>query len=104
VRQGNPNGLEASVITPHPKTPGHARWSYREAWRYALGQSANDEAKAREFVARLYKNAPRLDAAARRATVTLRHSASSPSLTSPMTGLIEASHPRVNASKTRGES
>jgi sulfate/thiosulfate transport system substrate-binding protein len=79
VRRGNPKGIEdwgdlvkpnISVITPHPKTSGGARWNYLAAWGYALGQSGNDEAKAREFVARLYKNVPMLDTAARAATVT----------------------------------
>jgi sulfate/thiosulfate transport system substrate-binding protein len=35
-----------------------------------LSQSGNDEAKAREFVARLYKDVPMLDTAVRAATVT----------------------------------
>jgi sulfate/thiosulfate transport system substrate-binding protein len=79
VRKGNPKGIEdwgdlvkpdIAVITPHPKTSGGARWNYLAAWGYALSQSDHDEAKAREFVARLYKNVPMLDTAARAATVT----------------------------------
>jgi sulfate transport system substrate-binding protein len=79
VRKGNPKGIEdwgdlvkpnISVITPHPKTSGGARWNYLAAWGYALSQSGNDEAKAQEFVARLYKNVPMLDTGARAATVT----------------------------------
>jgi sulfate/thiosulfate transport system substrate-binding protein len=79
VRKGNPKGIEdwddlvkpdISVITPHPKTSGGARWNYLAAWGYALRQSGNDEAKAREYVARLYKNVPVLDTGARAATVT----------------------------------
>jgi sulfate/thiosulfate transport system substrate-binding protein len=79
VRKGNPKGLEdwddlvkpdIVVITPHPKTSGGARWNYLAAWGYALRQSGNDEAQAREFVARLYKNVPMLDTGARAATVT----------------------------------
>jgi sulfate/thiosulfate transport system substrate-binding protein len=79
VRRGNPKGIEdwddlvkpdIAVITPHPKTSGGARWNYLAAWGYALRQPGNDEAKAREFVARLYKNVPMLDTAARAATVT----------------------------------
>jgi sulfate/thiosulfate transport system substrate-binding protein len=79
VRKGNPKGIEdwddlvkpdIAVITPHPKASGGARWNYLAAWGYALRQSGNDEAKAREFVARLYKNVPVLDTAARAATVT----------------------------------
>jgi len=79
VRKGNPKGIEdwddlvkpeIAVITPHPKTSGGARWNYLAAWGYALKQSGNDEAKTREFVARLYKNVPILDTGARAATVT----------------------------------
>jgi sulfate/thiosulfate-binding protein len=79
VRKGNPKGIEdwddlvkpdIAVITPHPKASGGARWNYLAAWGYALRQSGNDEAQAREFVARLYKNVPILDTAARAATVT----------------------------------
>jgi sulfate transport system substrate-binding protein len=79
VRKGNPKGIEdwddlvkpdISVITPHPKTSGGARWNYLAAWGYALRQSGNDAAKAQEFVARLYKNVPILDTGARAATVT----------------------------------
>jgi sulfate/thiosulfate transport system substrate-binding protein len=79
VRKGNPKGIEdwddlvkpgIAVITPHPKTSGGARWNYLAAWGYALRQSGNDEAKVREFVARLYRNVPILDTGARAATVT----------------------------------
>jgi sulfate/thiosulfate transport system substrate-binding protein len=79
VRKGNPKGIEdwdalvkpgIAVITPHPKTSGGARWNYLAAWGYALKQSGNDEAKAREFVTRLYKNVPILDTAARAAAVS----------------------------------
>ncbi len=79
VRKGNPKGVRdwddlvkpgMSVITPNPKTSGGARWNYLAAWGYALKKWAGDEAKAREFVARLYKNVPVLDSGARGATVT----------------------------------
>jgi sulfate transport system substrate-binding protein len=79
VRKGNPKGIKdwgdlvkpgVSVITPNPKTSGVARWNYLAAWGFALRQNANDEAKAREFVARLYKNVPVLDSGARGATTT----------------------------------
>jgi sulfate transport system substrate-binding protein len=79
VRQGNHKGIEdwpdlvkpdIAVITPHPKTSGGARWNYLAAWGYALTRFGHDEAKAREFVARLYKNVPILDTGARAATVT----------------------------------
>ena len=59
-----------SVITPNPKTSGGARWAYLAAWGYALKKNGGDSAKARDFVTRLYKNVPVLDAGARGATTT----------------------------------
>ncbi len=79
VRKGNPKGIKdwndlvkpgVSVITPNPKTSGGARWNYLAAWGYALGLPGGNEAKAREFVTRLYKNVPVLDSGARGATTT----------------------------------
>jgi len=79
VRKGNPKQIKdwddlvrpgISVITPNPKTSGGARWNYLAAWGYALRHSGNDEAKATEFVARLFKNVPVLDTGARGSTVT----------------------------------
>lgn len=79
VRKGNPKGIKdwddlvkpgVSVITPNPKTSGGARWNYLAAWGYALRKNSNDEAKAREFVAKLFKNVPVLDSGARGATTT----------------------------------
>lgn len=79
VRKGNPKGIKdwddlvkpgVSVITPNPKTSGGARWNYLAAWGYALKKSGGNDAKAREFVAALYKNVPILDSGARGATTT----------------------------------
>jgi sulfate transport system substrate-binding protein len=79
VRKGNPKGIKdwddlvkpgVSVITPNPKTSGGARWNYLAAWGYALKRNANDEAKAKDFVGRLYKNVPVLDTGARGSTTT----------------------------------
>jgi sulfate transport system substrate-binding protein len=79
VRKGNPKHIKdwddvikpgVSVITPNPKTSGGARWNYLAAWAYALQKNNNDEAKAKEFVAKLYKNVPVLDSGARGATTT----------------------------------
>jgi len=79
VRKGNPKGIQdwkdlvgpgISVITPNPKTSGGARWNYLAAWAYALEQNGNDEAKAREFVTRLFRNVPVLDSGARGSTTT----------------------------------
>jgi len=79
VRKGNPKGIRdwddlvkpgVSVVTPNPKTSGGARWNYLAAWGYALKKFGHDEAKARDFVVRLYKNVPILDPGARGATTT----------------------------------
>jgi len=80
VRKGNPKGIQdwddlvkpdVSVITPNPKTSGGARWNYLAAWGYALKQPGGDEAKARDFVTKLYKNVPVLDSGARGSTTTV---------------------------------
>jgi sulfate transport system substrate-binding protein len=79
VRKGNPKGIRdwddlvrpgVSVVTPNPKTSGGARWNYLAAWGFALRKYGNDEARARDFVTRLYKNVPVLDSGARGATTT----------------------------------
>ncbi len=79
VKKGNPKGIKdwsdlvkpgVQVITPNPKTSGGARWNYLAAWAYALQANGNDEAKAKEFVSKLFKNVPMLDSGARGATVT----------------------------------
>lgn len=79
VRKGNPKGIKdwndlvkpgVSVITPNPKTSGGARWNHLAAWGYALRQPGGNEAKAREFLGKLYKNVPVLDSGARGATTT----------------------------------
>jgi sulfate transport system substrate-binding protein len=58
------------VITPNPKTSGGARWNYLAAWGYALQKFGNDEAKAKGFVAALFRNVPVLDSGARGSTTT----------------------------------
>ena len=74
VRKGNPKQIRdwddlarsgVSVIMPNPKTSGGARWNYLAAWGYALKKWGGDEAKAREFVARIFKNVPILETGAR---------------------------------------
>ncbi|ROH84493.1 sulfate ABC transporter substrate-binding protein [Pseudomethylobacillus aquaticus] len=78
VRKGNPKGIKdwddlarpgVSVITPNPKTSGGARWNYLAAWAYALKKYGSED-KAKEFVARIYKNVPVLDSGARGSTTT----------------------------------
>ena len=94
VRKGNPKGIHdwpdlikpgVQVITPNPKTSGGARWNYLAAWGAALDRElAGDlkqlddpksaakvkaaQAKARAYVAELYKHVPVLDSGARGAT------------------------------------
>ncbi|HEX8235280.1 MAG TPA: sulfate ABC transporter substrate-binding protein [Abditibacteriaceae bacterium] len=79
VRKGNPKGIKdwndlakpgVQVITPNPKTSGGARWNYLAAWGYALRQPGGNEAKAKDFVSRIYKNVPVLDSGARGSTTT----------------------------------
>jgi sulfate/thiosulfate transport system substrate-binding protein len=79
VRKGNPKGIKdwndlvkpgVQVITPNPKTSGGARWNYLGAWGYALKQQGGNEATAKEFVGKLFKNVPVLDSGARGATTT----------------------------------
>jgi sulfate/thiosulfate transport system substrate-binding protein len=78
VRQGNPKGVkdwddlirpDVKVITPNPKTSGGARWNYLAAWEFAKRKYGSD-ARAKEFVAKLYGNVPVLDTGARGATIT----------------------------------
>ena len=79
VRKGNPKAIKdwddlvkdgVSVITPNPKTSGGARWNYLAAWGYALRKWNNDDAKAQDFVKRLFKNVAVLDPGARGSTTT----------------------------------
>ena len=66
VRKGNPKNIkdwsdlvkpDVEIITPNPKTGGAPRWIYLSAWGYALKQPGGNDAKARELVRGLYKNA-----------------------------------------------
>ncbi|WP_018266608.1 MULTISPECIES: sulfate ABC transporter substrate-binding protein [Methylosinus] len=79
VRKGNPKKIKnwddlakpgVAVVTPNPKTSGGARWNYLGAWGYALKKFGGDEAKTKEFVKAIYKNAPVLDTGARGSTIT----------------------------------
>ncbi|RVL94188.1 sulfate ABC transporter substrate-binding protein [Sinorhizobium meliloti] len=64
VRKGNPKGIkdwgdlvkdEIQVVTPNPKTSGGARWNFLAAWAWARVANGGDDAKAREYVARLFQ-------------------------------------------------
>jgi sulfate/thiosulfate transport system substrate-binding protein len=79
VRKGNPKHIRdwddlvkpgVAVITANPKTSGGARWNYLAAWGYALRKNAGNQAAAKDFVARLYRNVPVLDSGSRGATNT----------------------------------
>ncbi len=79
VRKGNPKGIKdwndlvkpgVEVITPNPKTSGGARWNYLAAWAYALKQPGGSDAKAKDFVKKLYANVKVLDSGARGSTTT----------------------------------
>jgi len=82
VRRGNPKAIRdwgdlvrpgMAVITPNPKTSGGARWNYLAAWAWARAQPGGDDVRAREFVRRLFRNVPVLDAGARGAATTFVH-------------------------------
>ena len=79
VRKGNPKGIKdwsdlakpgIDVITPNPKTSGGARWNYLAAWAYALKQPGGTDAKAKDFVKKIFANVKVLDSGARGSTTT----------------------------------
>ena len=79
VRKGNPKGIKdwpdlikpgVSVITANPKTSGGARWGYLAAYGHALKRPGGNDAKAKDFVGKVYGNVPVLDSGARGSTVT----------------------------------
>ena len=79
VRKGNPKKIKdwddlirpgVGIVPGNPKTSGGARWTYLAAYGQALQKNNGDDAKARAYVAKFYKNAPVLDAAARGASTT----------------------------------
>jgi sulfate/thiosulfate transport system substrate-binding protein len=79
VRKGNPKNIKdwddivkpgIGVITPNPKTSGGARWAYLAAWGYGYLKSGKNEAAAKDFIRKVYKNVPVLDSGARGSTTT----------------------------------
>ncbi|MEO8587534.1 MAG: sulfate ABC transporter substrate-binding protein [Acidobacteriota bacterium] len=79
VRRGNPKKIRdwedlgrpgVAVITPNPKTSGGARWNHLAAWGSALRRPGGNEAAARDYMTRFYRNVLVFDAGARGATVT----------------------------------
>jgi sulfate/thiosulfate transport system substrate-binding protein len=78
VRKGNPRRIKdwddlvkpgTIIVTPNPKTSGGGRWNYLAAWGWAR-QKLGDDAKAKDYVGKLYKNVPVLDSGARGSTIT----------------------------------
>jgi sulfate/thiosulfate transport system substrate-binding protein len=79
VRKGNPKAIKdwgdlansgVEVITPNPKTSGGARWNYLAAWAWAEEAHGKDPTKVRDYITRLFRNVPVLDAGARASTTT----------------------------------
>ncbi len=79
VRKGNPKGIKnwddlvkpgVQVITANPKTSGGARWGYLAAYGFALKQPGGNDAKAKDFIQKVFANVPVLDSGARGSTVT----------------------------------
>jgi sulfate transport system substrate-binding protein len=78
VRKGNPKKIKdwddlikpgIAVVIPNPKTSGNGKYSYLAAWGYVI-KKGGDDAKAKEFVTKLFKNVPVLDTGGRGATTT----------------------------------
>jgi sulfate/thiosulfate-binding protein len=78
VRKGNPKAIKdwddlikpgLKIVTPNPKTSGGARWNYLAAWAYAKEKLGSD-AKAQEFIGKLFKNVPAVRSGAREATTS----------------------------------
>ncbi|OCR02167.1 sulfate-binding protein [Oscillatoriales cyanobacterium USR001] len=76
TREGNPKGIKTwedlgkdgvQLITADPKTSGVARWNFLALWG-AVTKTGGDEAKAQEFVTKVYKNVPVLTKDAREAS------------------------------------
>ena len=79
VRAGNPKNIkdwddlardDGKVIFPNPKTSGNARYTYLAATAFALDKFGGDQAKATEFVKKIFANVPVFDAGGRAATTT----------------------------------
>jgi sulfate/thiosulfate-binding protein len=79
VRKGNPKDIkdwgdltkpDVSVVTPNPRTSGGARWNYLAGWAWALKQPGGNEASAKEYIRRLFRNVPVLDTGARGSLTT----------------------------------
>src|SRR5450756_2029290 len=63
VRKGNPKNIKdwgdlvkkgVKIVVPNPKSSGGARWAYLAAYSYALEANGHDDAKARDYITKLY--------------------------------------------------
>jgi sulfate/thiosulfate-binding protein len=78
VRKGNPKGITdwpdivepgIEIVTPNPKTSGNGKFSFLAAWGSVIERGGTEQ-EARDFVTKLYKQAPVLDSGARGSTTT----------------------------------
>lgn len=78
LRKGNPKNIKdwddlikpgIAVVLPNPKTSANGKYSYLAAWGYVI-KNGGDDAKAKDFVSKLFKNVPVLDAGGLGATTT----------------------------------
>ena len=79
VRKGNPKHIKdwddlvkpgVAIVVPNPKTSGNGRYSYLAAYGFALKKLKLDDAGAREFIGKLFKNVPVLNTGGRDATIS----------------------------------
>jgi sulfate/thiosulfate transport system substrate-binding protein len=76
TREGNPKDIKTwadltkngvSFITADPKTSGVARWNFLALWG-SVAQTGGNDAKAKDFIAKAYRNVPVLTKDAREAS------------------------------------
>jgi sulfate transport system substrate-binding protein len=76
TRTGNPKGInswadlakdDVKLIAANPKTSGIGMWEFLALWG-SVTQTGGDEAKAQEYITKVYKNAPVLTKDAREAS------------------------------------
>jgi len=81
VRKGNPKEIRdwadlarpgIVVVTADPRTSGGGRWNFLSLYAYGLAQNGNDQDKALDFVAKVYKNTPDMDFSVRSSGVTFQ--------------------------------
>lgn len=79
VKKGNPKNIkdwddlvrdDVKVALVNPKTGGNGRYTFLAAYGWALKKFDGDNAKAKEFLHKLYQNVPVLDTGGRAATTT----------------------------------